>query len=186
VEERALDSRQALDGFLASVERRAFRMAEIATGNREDALDIVQDAMLKLAQSYAHKPADQWGALFHRILQHRIRDWYRRNKVRSHWRVWLTGRADSQDGHVDPLQHQVDEHAVLPERQLETWNATEALDNEIRLLPQRQQQVLMLRLWEGLDVEQTAAVLGISGGSVKSHYSRAVHSLRQKLGEHWP
>ena len=84
-----MDNDRAIDLFLASVERQAFRMAVIATGSKEDALDIVQDAMLGLVHRYGSKPADQWKPLFFRVLQSRIRDWYRRQKVRNRWRVWF-------------------------------------------------------------------------------------------------
>ena len=76
-----------MDQFLASVERRAYGIAKMAVGHREEALDIVQDAMLKLVQLYADKPQQEWRCLFFKILQSRIRDWYRRNKVRNRWRV---------------------------------------------------------------------------------------------------
>lgn len=158
-------------------------MAEIATGNREDALDIVQDAMMKLAQSYSHKSEDDWGALFHRILQSRIRDWYRRSQVRNRWRVWFGKEHDEAD--VDLVALQEDVSAVDPRRQLSADNAVTALEVEIRQLSLRQQQVVMLRCWEGLDVADTAKAMGCSQGSVKSHYSRAIHTLREKLGDHW-
>ncbi|GMR09150.1 MAG: RNA polymerase sigma factor [Gammaproteobacteria bacterium] len=174
-----------MDRFLAGVERRAFRMAEIATSSREDALDIVQDAMLKLATTYAHKGEDEWGPLFHRILQSKIKDWYRRTSVRNRWRVWLHGRRDEEETQADPIQACKDEAAIEPPRQVSVDDATAALEREIQRLPMRQRQVLMLRLWEGLDVAATAKAMGCSQGSVKSHYSRAVHSLRDKLGDHW-
>jgi RNA polymerase sigma-70 factor (ECF subfamily) len=182
-EDSTLEVSQALDRFLANVERRAFRMAEIATGNREDALDIVQDAMLTLAQKYAHKTKDDWPPLFHRILQSRIRDWYRRNRVRNRWRVWF-GKSNEVDTEVDPITMQEDVSAVNPPRQLSADNAITALEDGIRQLSLRQQQVVMLRCWEGLDVAETAKAMGCSQGSVKSHYSRAIHTLREKLGDH--
>lgn len=181
-DEEAEQSRQALDRFLAGVERRAYRMAEIATGNREDALDIVQDAMLKLAQSYGRRSEAEWGPLFHRILQSRIRDWYRRSRVRNRWRVWL-GSSDERGG--DPIQELADPAGVDPAHRVAMQDATGALEAALRALPLRQQQAFLLRVWEGLDVAETARVMGCSSGSVKSHFSRAVHALRARLGEHW-
>jgi len=183
LQEDDLESRQALERFLASSERRALRMAELATGNREEALDIVQEAMLALARHYAgHDPAE-WGPLFHRILQHRIRDWYRRNRVRYRWLAWLTTDDDNDE---DPLAALPDPQAPRPEDRLGQERAGEAIEAALRGLPWRQQQAFLLRAWEGLDVRATAAAMGCSEGSVKTHYSRAVHALRALLGDHWP
>jgi RNA polymerase sigma-70 factor (ECF subfamily) len=173
----------ALAQFLAGVERRAFVTARVATGSRDEALDIVQDAMLTLARKYAKRGVQEWGPLFHTILQSRIRDWYRRSKVRRRWRVWL-GRDDEEDG-PDPLENFAREDAPTPERQVAGQQAVAQLDRLLGELPLRQQQVVMLRVWEGLDVAQTAHALGISEGAVKTHYSRAVHRLREQLGDYW-
>jgi len=182
-QEDDLESRQALEHFLAGSERRALRMAELATGNREEALDIVQDAMLALARRYGGRDTAEWGPLFHRILQHRIRDWYRRSRVRHRWLAWLATDDDSDE---DPLAAVPDPQARRPEDHVGQERAGEAIESALRQLPQRQQQAFLLRAWEGLDVAATAAAMGCSEGSVKTHYSRAVHTLRALLGDHWP
>ncbi|MCI0508003.1 MAG: RNA polymerase sigma factor [Gammaproteobacteria bacterium] len=189
---------QALDRFLASIERRAYRMAYIASGNRDDALDIVQDSMLKLAQNYADRSIEDWGPLFHRILQSTIRDWYRRQKVRNQWRTWLEftkagtlqrAQKDSADigsndapGNVMDLFE--DAHTEGPVIKLVNERTIEALEQALHLLPLRQQQAFLLRVLEGLSVEETAQAMGCTAGSVKTHFSRAVHTLRQKLEDH--
>jgi RNA polymerase sigma-70 factor (ECF subfamily) len=181
---KAMDTRgnDALDRFLAGVERRALRMAEIATGSRDEALDIVQDAMLGLAHKYGTRGEAEWGPLFHRILQSRIHDWYRRGKVRNKLFAWFSSDDDCDD---DPLDRLPDPQAARPEDALGLDRAGAALQTALRSLPLRQQQVFLLRAWEGLDVADTAAAMGCSQGSVKTHYSRAVHRLREALGDHW-
>jgi len=181
--EERLDSRAALDRFLSGVERRALRMAEIATGNRDEALDIVQDAMLLLAQRYGRRSEQEWGPLFHRILQNRIRDWYRRGKVRLRWLDWLRGHDEDDD---DPLANVADAQARRPEDEIGNQRAGTALEMALHALPRRQQQAFLLRVWEGLDVAATAAAMNCSEGSVKTHFSRAVHALREQLEDHWP
>lgn len=183
-EAATLDNRQALDQFLAGVERRALRMAEYATGNIEDALDLVQDAMLKLAQSYSHRPPQEWAALFHTILHSRIMDWHRRSRVRSRWRTWLGSPRDGDDAR-DLIQSLPDPHPSGPVEGVSDEELAAALERAVRGLPPRQQQAFLLRAWEGLSVAQTAHAMRCSQGSVKTHYSRAVHTLRRRLQDHW-
>jgi len=175
-----------LDQFLAEHERRAFRMAMIATGEKADALDIVQEAMLKLVRGYAHKPRAEWPALFHRIMQNAINDWFRKEKVRKYWRYWFSwdNNTGSSDELQDPLEQVEQTGTHKPEDLLTQHNAMQRLDQLLNELPPRQQQAFLLRQWEGLDVAQTAKAMGVSEGSVKTHYSRAVHSLRAQLKEH--
>jgi len=180
----ALDKSQAMDQFLAQVERRAYRMAYIAVGRREDALDMVQEAMTRLVQHYRDRQASEWGPLFHRILQSIIRDGYRRSKVRNRVMQWLS--SSDEDEHDDPVTHFADTAIRTPEQALQSERAVEVLDEALRALPLRQQQVFLLRQWEGLDVAATAQAMQISEGSVKTHYSRAVQGLREKLEGHWP
>jgi RNA polymerase sigma-70 factor (ECF subfamily) len=176
-----------MDQFLASVERRAYRIAQIAVGNSEDALDLVQDAMFGLVQRYGSKSESEWGALFHRILQSRIRDWYRRNKVRNHWRVWRDRyRKQDEEESNNAVENLADPAGRDPSEQLEGQDSIHALETALQSLPYRQQQAFLLRTWEGMSVAETAYAMGCSQGSVKTHYSRAVHAMRELLEDHWP
>lgn len=186
-QESTLERTHALEHFLAAIERRAFRMAELATGNREDALDLVQDAMMGLVKSYADRDEQDWAPLFYRILQSRINDWHRRTKVRNRFRVWLGfGSTSDDETGIDPIQTAVDHRQPDTLSQLQQQGAVDRLQDALHTLPARQQQVFLLRCWEGLDVAETAFAMKCSVGSVKTHYSRAVHKLREVLGEHWP
>ena len=171
----------SLGQFLASVELKAFRIAQAALRHEDDALDAVQDAMLQLARAYADRPADQWKPLFYRILENRIRDLQRRRSVRDRVMSWLPFTAEP-DGSNDPLAT-----AVSPEvpvlRRIELDETISALQQALAALPRRQQQVFLLRTLEGLDVAQTAHAMGCSPGSVKTHYFRALRALRAQLGD---
>ncbi len=171
-----------LDRFLAGVEKRAYRMAVLATGNQDEAFDIVQDTMLKLVENYGNKAEADLAPLFFCILQSRIRDWYRRSSVRNRLRSWL--HSDDEDDDSDGLDQLPDPAARTPEELLATQGGMVALDAALAKLPYRQQQVFLLRAWEGLDVKQTAEVMKCAQGSVKTHYSRALAALREKLGDH--
>lgn len=171
-----------LDQFLRSVERRAFRVAEIATRNRADALDIVQDAMLKLVEKYGHHSASEWNILFQRILHSRIIDWHRRKSLRNRWFGWLA-RAKDDEEENDIFESIPDHNSINPERQLMLTLDTTIVINALQQLPIRQQQAFMLRIWEDLDGAQTAEIMGCSEGSVKTHLFRAMGSLRAALAE---
>lgn len=173
-----------MDQFLESVERRAYCIAKMAVGQREDALDIVQDAMLKLVQLYADKPEQEWRCLFFKILQSRIRDWYRRNKVRNRWRVWLDKLGFGDEGNEDPLARMADPAEPEPSRAVNNERSMDRLNDAVEQLPLRQQQAFLLRAWEGLTEEETARAMGCSKGSVKTHYSRAREALRNALEEY--
>lgn len=178
-----LEHQTALDRFLAGIEARAFRIAEIATGSRDEALDLVQDAMLKLVTQYRDRDAAQWAPLFHTILQSRIRDWYRRTRVRNRLRAWFRSDADGES--IDPID-MVQDPGRGPAERLVLGRASQRLDTALRALPLRQQQAFLLRAWEGLDVAATAAAMGCSAGSVKTHYARAMQRLRAELEDTWP
>jgi RNA polymerase sigma-70 factor (ECF subfamily) len=167
--------------FLAQVERRAFRMAELNLGHREDALDAVQDAMLRLVKHYSDKPAQEWTPLFWGILRRRIVDLQRRRKVRSIMVAWLGGK--DEDGDDLPLWEPADTGPGPLERLRDTQSYAD-MAAAVKLLPQRQREAFMLRMLEGLDVAETAQAMGCSEGSVKTHLSRALQRLRDQL-EDW-
>jgi RNA polymerase sigma-70 factor (ECF subfamily) len=181
---RALERERQFNQFFAEVERRALRMAEIAVRDRDEALDLVQDAMIKLARNYGERPESEWTPLFYRILQNGIRDWHRRQKVRNRVLVWF-GRGKSNDDEYDVIANAPDTGGRSPDVELENTDAMRRLESSLSELPNRQREAFMLRTFEGLDVAGTATAMGCSEGSVKTHYSRAVHSLREKLGDHW-
>jgi RNA polymerase sigma-70 factor (ECF subfamily) len=159
-------------------------MAEAALGNRDDALDVVQEAMIRLCQRYARRDPGEWRPLFYRILQNGIRDHYRRSAVRNRFRSWLRpgpGSGATDAGPVDGLQTVPDPVNDQPDAILEREHALVRLQGVLRQLPQRQQQAFMLRVWEGMDVADTAAVMDCSQGSVKTHLSRALHRIREQL-----
>ena len=183
-EEVALSRAAALDAFLREVEGRAFRIAQVTVRDRDEALDIVQDAMVLLVQRYAGRNADDWGPLFQRILQNRIRDWHRRQMVRNRVMVWF-GRSAAAEDDYDPVAQAPDPMGRTPDEQIEARQAMQTLEHAVAALPARQREAFMLRTFEGLDVAGTATAMGCSEGSVKTHYSRAVHTLRDVLGEHW-
>jgi RNA polymerase sigma-70 factor (ECF subfamily) len=167
-----------LDEFLASVERRAFRLAELALGHREDALDAVQEAMIKLVQ-YRQRPAGEWSPLFWSILRRQLTDRHRRNAVRRRV-LGFFGRRDEDE--ADPVEGIPDPHED-PARRLADSRAFDALGLALRKLPRRQRECFLLRELQGLSVAETAAAMGCSDGSVKTHLSRAVQALRRQLEE---
>jgi RNA polymerase sigma-70 factor (ECF subfamily) len=179
-----VQSPRAMDSFLAEVERRAFRMAQIALRHEQDALDAVQDAMLQLVRSYAQRPSEEWRPLFYRILENRIRDVQRRRTVRGRVMAWLPWTGDAAEAEADPLA-QAPDPAPGPVAQLEGDEIMIALQAALQLLPERQRQAFLLRNLEGLDVAGTAAAMGCSEGSVKTHHFRALQHLRAQLGEFW-
>jgi len=173
--------------FLAEVERRAFKQAMFALRDEHGALDVVQDAMLKLTEKYASKPAAELPMLFQRILQNSIHDHFRRQKVRSTWTTLLSalGKGDEKDDDYDPLETLVakpDSNANAdPAQLLEQGQIMSVIEHAIGRLPARQREAFLLRYWEELDVAEAAAAMGCSEGSVKTHCSRAVHALAEML-----
>jgi RNA polymerase sigma-70 factor (ECF subfamily) len=171
-----------MDAFLREVEARAYRITLTHVRDADDALDIVQDAMIKLVRRYAKRPAEEWTPLFYRILQNKTRDWHRRQKVKQ--RVFGFFSRDDEDSE-DTFANVPASPESEPTGQLEREDAMHALEHALGELPDRQREAFMLRNFEGLDVRETARAMGCTEGSVKTHYSRALQRLKAELGEHW-
>ena len=153
--------------------------------DEEHALDIVQDAMMKLSEKYGDKPAPEFPMLFQRILQNTIRDFYRRQRVRSLWTTLLSALSPGRDEDTDALEvidtEDLSSLGQAPSTQLQQSQTLEIIEKELEKLPARQRQAFLLRYWEELDVADTAAAMGCSQGSVKTHCSRATHTLAAAL-----
>ena len=174
---------QSLNHFLAGVERKAYRMAQMALRHEADALDAVQDAMMQLSLRYADRPAGEWRPLFYRILENRIRDVQRRRAVRARFMSVFSWQRDNDGQEPVDLVAEAPDTAPDVVEQLDGASAMTALETAVQQLPARQRQAFLLRSLENLDVAQTAAAMKCSEGSVKTHYFRALQALRGKLGE---
>lgn len=169
------DGPVSLDGFLTAVSPRAYRFAELGLRHREDALDAVQEAMMRMV-GYADRPVAEWQALFWSILRSRVVDAQRRRGFRLRWLV--PAAANAEDG-VDWTDHAPD-----PSRSHDGHEAWARLAEALGGLPRRQREAFTLRVLEELDVADTARTMGCSEGSVKTHLSRAREALQRKL-EDW-
>ncbi|HZV62568.1 MAG TPA: RNA polymerase sigma factor [Methylophilaceae bacterium] len=171
---------QELSDFLAQVERRAFKQTVYAVRDDHAALDIVQDAMLKLAEKYGSRPVAEYPMLFQRILQNTMRDYWRRQKTRNLWTTLFSsfGSNDEDDDERDPLEVLGSEDTQdTPDTQVERSQTIAIIENALQELPARQREAFVLRYWEDMDVAETAVAMGCSQGSVKTHCSRAVRAL---------
>ncbi|MBC7939242.1 MAG: RNA polymerase sigma factor [Chitinophagaceae bacterium] len=174
-----------LSDFLKSVEKRAFKRTVYAVRSDDSALDVVQEAMIKLAEKYADRPAAELPLLFQRILSNATMDWFRREKVRNAVMQNLSDFETEDDGDFDLLEtlHVLDD-TLGTESAADSVSRAQILlliENEVGGLPARQREAFLLRYWEEFDVAETAAVMGCSEGSVKTHCSRAVHALAKAL-----
>lgn len=184
--EPKLSTPSELSDFLGSVERRAYKQALFAVRDEHAALDIVQEAMIKLAEKYGDKPPEELPLLFQRILQNTIRDHYRRQKVRSTWMSLFSSFAPQHEGEeYDPLETLQDDgnHTApaTPDESLQQNQVIALIEQALGKLPARQREAFLLRYWEGLDTAETAAAMGCTEGSVKTHCSRAVNALAVSL-----
>ncbi len=179
--EAAVDSERALERFLAGIERRAYRIAQLALRDHAEAQDAVQDAMIRLVRNYAGHPPEQWRPLFYRILRNRITDSQRRRKVRNAVMAWWAAGV-TEDEASDPLVSAVDPGGG-PDAVLEGEELLARIEQALAGLSSRQREAFLLRNFEGMDVAQTAVAMGCSEGSVKTHYFRALQALQEVLGE---
>jgi RNA polymerase sigma factor (sigma-70 family) len=176
-----------LSDFLEHVERRAFKQAVYAVRKDEAALDIVQDAMIKLAEKYGDKPAAELPMLFQRILQTTILDYFRREKVRNTWVSLFSGlaRPGGDEEEFDILgSYEAEQGSSAAESsadQVERAQTLRVIENEVQKLPSRQREAFLMRYWQDMDVAETAEAMGCSEGSVKTHCSRATHTLAAAL-----
>ncbi|HSD36729.1 MAG TPA: RNA polymerase sigma factor [Rhodocyclaceae bacterium] len=182
-----LSTRSELSDFLASVERRAFKQAQFAVRDEQAALDIVQDAMMRLAEKYGQRPVTEFPMLFQRILQNAIRDHHRRQKVRNLWVSFFSAfrKNDEEDFDIlETLESEDDsKHADTPHGQYQQSQMLAIIERAIERLPARQREAFLMRYWEEMDIAETAIAMGCSEGSVKTHCSRAVHTLAAALRE---
>lgn len=172
----------ALDEFLKSVERAAYLTARMSLPTSEDAMDAVQDSMLKLTQQYAHRPNSEWAPLFYRILRNTVIDAQRRQTTKKRlFPLAADHMGEDEDQRLD---------APSPEpgldRLIDSEQMRHRLEAAIVALPDRQREAFLLRTLDCLNVAQTAQAMGCTTGSVKTHYFRAIQALRKKLSEHEP
>jgi len=180
-------SAQELTDFLSGVEKRAFKQAMYAVRDEDAALDIVQDAMIKLAEKYGDKPSTELPPIFTRILQNRIHDWFRRQKVRNAWVTLFSNMGKKSDDFddYDPLEQlqAADDSQIHQDgaQKLEQSQLLHSLEAEIAKLPARQREAFLMRYWDELSIAETAYIMGCSEGSVKTHCSRASQTLANAL-----
>ena len=179
-----LDENLSMDAFLKTVERRAFHMAKIATGDPDTALDIVQDSMYKLVEKYSDKSSIEWRPLFYRILNGKIIDQYRHKAVRDRLFPWRKTVNSDQGQSLSAIETARGRQSDQPDEMIMRAQRIKQLTKGVSALSSRQREAFMLRCWEGMSTNETAAAMRCSEGSVKTHYSRAMHALRDVLEDY--
>ncbi len=165
--------RQEMDTFFRGSEHKAYLMAMTLTHNHHDALELVQDSMLKLVQKYCDREPEEWGPLFYRILQNGIRDWFRKQKFRQILHGLMPWQVDADSEKTQPS---AETQVLIDDEIVRVFKA-------LQQLPLRQQQTFLMRAWQEFSTRETAFALSISENSVKTHYARATHQLRHLLGD---
>jgi len=169
-------TRQAMDVFFRDAERKAYLTAMTLTRNHHDALELVQESMLRLVQKYHGRKPEEWAPLFYRILHNGIKDWYRRQKVRQVLLGLMPWQVDEAALDVQVSENSAEHNALRDDELTRVLHA-------LQQLPIRQQQTFLLRAWQEMSTRETAYALSISENSVKTHLARATHKLRQILGD---
>jgi RNA polymerase sigma-70 factor, ECF subfamily len=177
-----------LSDFLKSAEKKAFKRAYYHVRDEEAALDIVQDSMIKLCTNYADKPLSEIPLLFQRILSNTVLDWFRRRKTRN---ALFSNRddfeSDESPAHFESIEVLTGDTDLPSQQSAESlvsrMQTVAQIEKAVMNLPARQREAFLLRYWEELDVSETAAVMGCSEGSVKTHSSRAILALSKTLSD---
>ncbi|MFT5451600.1 MAG: RNA polymerase sigma-70 factor (ECF subfamily) [Enterobacterales bacterium] len=175
-----ISQRVRIERFLSSVQNSGYRMAQLATSNTDDAMELVQETMLQLVKRYSDRPDNELKILFYRILSSRITDWYRKTAFRRQFQMFFP-KESYESG--DPVQLLSDDYQLAISDEVDNGKQIERLFKALKELSKRQHQVFLLRAWQGFNVKETAAIMECSTGSVKTHYSRAIKSLRTQLDE---
>lgn len=174
----SISQRVRIERFLSSVQNSGYRMAQLATSNTDDAMELVQETMLQLVKRYSDRPDNELKILFYRILSSRITDWYRKTAFRRQFQMFFS-KENYESG--DPVQLLSDDYQLSIFDEVDNGKQIELLFAALKELSQRQHQVFLLRAWQGFNVKETAVIMKCSTGSVKTHYSRAIKSLRTQL-----
>ena len=172
-----------MEEFLVEIEKKAYRMIVISIGDHGDAMDILQECMIKLVTKYGQHPSEQWKPLFYRILHNKITDWHRHQKVKNLLFFWKADTQDDNDSNGNQIENIADNYSgqKSPMEALEQSQLHQTVIDALSGLSVKQQECFLLRSWEGLSVADTAHIMGCSQGSVKTHYSRAVAKIKQSL-----
>lgn len=168
--------------FLQEIEKKAYHLALLSVGSHADALDLLQDTMIKLVTKYQNRPSNEWKPLFYKILKNKIRDWHRHQKVKSLVFFWKSPQV-SEESEPWPVTLDFGSDNTSPEDELTKIRQQGLALASLQQLSEKQQQCFLLRSWEGLSVKETAEIMGCSAGSVKTHYFRALNKLRTLMGE---
>ena len=173
--EESMDLTEQLNHFFVAHEKKAYAIAVMSLKHPDDALDVVQDVMIKFVEKYKNKKYELWTPLFYRMIQNRITDFHRKNTQHKKFFGFFTKEDEA------PLENITDEHYVTAIDQIDTDMKIENLQQALKSLPTRQLQAFVCRLWEGLSVAQTAKSMKCSQGSVKTHLFRALKHVRLQL-----
>lgn len=168
--------------FLQEIEKKAYHLALLAVGCHADALDLLQDTMIKLVTKYQNRPSNEWKPLFYKILKNKIRDWHRHQKVKNLVFFWKSPQV-SEESEQWPETLEFGTDNTNPEHELTKTRQQGLALASLKQLSEKQQQCFLLRSWEGLSVIETAEIMGCSTGSVKTHYFRALNKLRTLMEE---
>jgi len=190
---KSVSGQTSLNDFLAGVQSKAYHVAYGALWEREVALDVVQEGMLRFVEYYRNKPEKEWPALFRTVLNSKINDQRRKRLLGNTTRklLSLTGlghsREDNDAGMAEsdlPLPVH-DDGFSQPEAGATDGELKRHIESALRDLAERQRQVFLLREQLGLSIRETAETLGCSENSIKQHHFRALRAMRKSLAEVW-